>query len=74
MPMHYAIRLIAGSFVLISLGLGWFVHPTWFLFTAFVGLNLIQSAFTRWCLMEKILNRLGLVGPDQAPRREAPSR
>ncbi len=74
MPMHYAIRLVAGTFVLISLGLGWFVHPAWFLFTAFVGLNLIQSAFTRWCLMEKILARLGLVGSDQAARREVPSR
>ena len=61
MPMHYAIRLIAGSFVLISLALGYWVSPYWFLFTAFVGVNLIQSAFTRWCLMEKILSRLGLV-------------
>lgn len=60
MPMHYAIRLVAGSFVLASLALGWFVHPAWFLFTAFVGLNLIQSAFTRWCLMERILARLGV--------------
>jgi hypothetical protein len=61
MTMHYAIRLVAGSFVLISLALGWFVSPYWFLFTAFVGVNLIQSAFTRWCLMERILDRLGLV-------------
>lgn len=59
MPMHYLIRLIAGTFVLASLALGWFVHPAWFLFTAFVGVNLIQSAFTRWCLMEKILAALG---------------
>jgi len=61
MSMHYAIRLIAGSFVLISLALGYWVNPLWFLFTAFVGVNLIQSAFTRWCLMETILRRLGLV-------------
>ncbi|HEU5219610.1 MAG TPA: DUF2892 domain-containing protein [Gemmatimonadales bacterium] len=61
MSMHYAIRLVAGTFVLVSLALGYWVSPYWFLFTAFVGLNLIQSAFTRWCLMEKILARLGLV-------------
>jgi hypothetical protein len=61
--MHYAIRLVAGTFVLASLALGYWVNPLWFLFTAFVGLNLIQSAFTRWCLMERILARLGLARP-----------
>lgn len=64
MTMHYAIRLVAGSFVLISLALGYWVSPYWFLFTAFVGVNLVQSAFTRWCLMEKILARLGVVAPE----------
>jgi len=61
MSMHYAIRLVAGTFVLASLALGYWVSPYWFLFTAFVGLNLIQSAFTRWCLREKSLAGLGLV-------------
>jgi DUF2892 family protein len=70
MSMHYAIRLVAGSFVLISLALGYWVHPAWFLFTAFVGLNLLQSAFTRWCLMETILARLGLVPPHGARQTE----
>ena len=60
MSMHYAIRAIAGTFVLISLALGWFVSPWFFLFTAFVGVNLIQSSFTRWCLMEDILAKLGI--------------
>lgn len=60
MRMHYAIRAIAGSFVLISLALGYWVSPYWYLFTAFVGLNLLQSSITRWCLMEKILARLGI--------------
>ena len=64
MTMHYAIRLVAGSFILISLALGYWVSPYWFLFTAFVGVNLIQSAFTRWCLMEKILARLGVARPE----------
>ena len=67
MPMHYAIRLVAGVFVLLSLALGYWVNPLWFLFTAFVGVNLIQSAFTHWCLMETILARLGLVQPE--PKR-----
>jgi hypothetical protein len=64
MPMHYMIRLIAGTFVLASLALGYWVHPAWFLFTAFVGVNLVQSAFTRWCLMERILVRLGVAGAE----------
>ncbi len=57
MSMENAIRAIAGSFVLISLSLGYFVNPYWFLFTAFVGVNLLQSAFTKWCLMEDILRK-----------------
>ncbi|HEY7479972.1 MAG TPA: DUF2892 domain-containing protein [Gemmatimonadales bacterium] len=68
MPMHYAIRLIAGTFVLGSLALGYWVNPLWFLFTAFVGLNLIQSAFTRWCLMETILAKLGVVRAEREAR------
>jgi len=58
--MHYLIRGIAGSFVLGSLALGYFVSPYWYLFTAFVGLNLLQSSVTRWCLMEQILERVGV--------------
>ena len=57
--MHYVIRGIAGTFVLISLALGWWVTPWAFLLTAFVGVNLLQSAVTRWCLMEDILRALG---------------
>ena len=45
------VRGIAGVFVLLSLALGYFVNPWWFAFTAFVGLNLLQSAFTDWCPM-----------------------
>lgn len=63
MKLEHRIRLIAGFFILLSLGLGLKVHPYWFGFTAFVGLNLIQSAFTRWCLMEDILRKLGWDGP-----------
>ncbi len=60
MTMERYIRRIAGTFILISLALGHYVSPYWFLFTAFVGLNLIQSSFTKWCLMEDILAKLGV--------------
>lgn len=60
MKMEQWIRAIAGTFVLISVGLGYFHHAYWFFFTAFVGINLLQSAFTRWCLMEEILKKLGV--------------
>jgi len=66
MSMEQYIRAIAGTFVLISLALGYLHSPYWHYFTAFVGLNLLQSAFTRWCLMEKILARLGLAKPSPA--------
>lgn len=57
-----ALRAIAGSFVLLSLALGWWVHPGFYLFTAFVGLNLLQSGFTGWCPMMTILRKAGLKG------------
>jgi glucan phosphoethanolaminetransferase (alkaline phosphatase superfamily) len=60
MTLERWIRLIAGSFVIVSLLLAYFVSPYWLWFTAFVGANLFQSALTRWCLMEKILLRLGV--------------
>lgn len=60
MSMERIIRAIAGTFVLLSVTLGHLHSPYWFLFTAFVGLNLLQSAFTRWCLMEIILEKLGV--------------
>ena len=56
------IRRFAGAFVLASVALGWFVSPWFFLFTAFVGLNLFQSSFTSVCPLEKILGRFGLFG------------
>ncbi len=51
------IRRFAGVFVLVSLALGWKVHPGWFAFTAFVGVNLLQSSFTNFCPLEYILRR-----------------
>lgn len=55
MTLERYLRMIAGFFVLLSVALGWFVSPWFYLFTAFVGLNLLQSAFTNWCPMMNIL-------------------
>jgi len=63
MTIERYIRLVAGSFVMISVALGYFHHPAWFLFTAFVGANLFQSAFTGWCPLITILKKCG-VKPD----------
>jgi len=54
------LRAIAGFFVVVSLALGFFVHPGWYLFTAFVGLNLFQSAFSGWCPMMALLRKMGV--------------
>lgn len=56
------IRRFAGTFLLLSLALGYFVDARWFLFTAFVGVNLIQSSFTSFCPLERILGRFGVAG------------
>jgi len=57
-----SLRLIAGLFVLLSLALGYWLSPYWFLFTAFVGLNLFQSALSNWCPMMTILRKAGVKG------------
>jgi Inner membrane protein YgaP-like, transmembrane domain len=54
------IRIIAGTFVLASLALGTWMNHNWYWFTAFVGANLFQSGFTKWCLMEDILRKVGV--------------
>jgi len=59
MTVERALRLIAGILILVSVALGHYVSPYWYLFTAFIGLNLFQSAFTNWCPMMTILRRLG---------------
>lgn len=53
--IHYMIRRIAGLFILASLALATWVSPWWYLMTAFVGLNLLQSSFTHLCPLERIL-------------------
>ncbi len=65
MKSWHIVRLVAGTFILMSLALGiqtspLFVSEWWLAFTAFVGANLLQSALTKWCLMENILSKLGI--------------
>ncbi len=60
MTVERYLRMIAGFFVLLSVALGHWVNPAWFWFTAFVGLNLFQSAFTNWCPMMTILRKTGV--------------
>jgi hypothetical protein len=60
MTVERWLRLIAGAFVMLSVALGYWVNPWFYAFTAFVGLNLFQSAFTNWCPMVWLLRRLGV--------------
>ena len=62
MRVDTALRGIAGAFVLASVALGYWVNPWFFAFTAFVGLNLLQSAFTGWCPMMWVLRKAGMRG------------
>jgi len=54
------LRGIAGSFILGSLALAYYISPLWLWFTAFVGLNLLQSAFTNWCPMMWVIKKMGI--------------
>jgi hypothetical protein len=62
MNVDRMLRMIAGFFVVLSVVLGHFVHPYFYFFTVFVGLNLFQSAFTNWCPMMTFLRKLGVQG------------
>jgi hypothetical protein len=65
MTVNQWLRAIAGLFVMLSVALGFLVSPNWYYFTAFVGLNLFQSAFSGWCPMITLLRKLGV--PDSIP-------
>ncbi|MGC2112865.1 MAG: DUF2892 domain-containing protein [Candidatus Korobacteraceae bacterium] len=71
MTIERGLRLMAGGFVLLSLALGYWVNPYWYLFTAFVGLNLLQSGFTNWCPAMWMLGKLGLKSEQQLMRTQA---
>jgi len=72
MTVERSLRLIAGLFILVSLGFGYWVSPWFYLFTAFVGLNLFQSGFTNWCPMMAILRAAGIERPACCAIRETP--
>lgn len=65
MTIERTLRMIAGLFVLVSLALGYWVSQYWYVLTAFVGLNLLQSGFTNWCPMMTFLRRLGVGSQDK---------
>jgi hypothetical protein len=60
MTVERALRMMAGTVILLSMALAYFVSPKWYLLTAFVGLNLLQSAFTNWCPAMTMFRKLGL--------------
>ncbi|MGL5116288.1 MAG: YgaP family membrane protein [Beijerinckiaceae bacterium] len=60
MTIDKAVLAFAGVMVLLSAALAWWVSPAWLLLTAFVGLNLLQSAFTGFCPIAKLFSRLGI--------------
>jgi hypothetical protein len=66
MTVDRYLRMVAGVLIVARLGLAHFVSPYWYLFTAFIGLNLFQSAFSNWCPMMTILRKLGAKDTSQA--------
>ncbi|WP_440054798.1 YgaP family membrane protein [Pseudoalteromonas sp. T1lg65] len=60
MTLHPMLRLIAGVMLTLSLVLTYYIHPNWVWFSVFIAANLIQSAFTNWCPMITLLNKLGI--------------
>jgi len=62
MNVERMLRMVAGALTLVSLALAQWVDPRWYWFTAFIGANLLQSAFTNWCPMMTILRKVGVKG------------
>ena len=60
MTVERVVRIVAGTFILASLALAHWVNPKWLYFTTFVGLNLFQSGFTKFCPLDTILKKLGV--------------
>jgi len=74
MTVERALRLMAGVVILVSLALAQYVSAYWYLLTAFVGVNLLQSAFTNWCPAMTIFRKLGLRDAGCTVRPATPSR
>jgi hypothetical protein len=66
MTVERALRMMAGTVILISMAMAYFVSPKWYYLTAFVGLNLLQSAFTNWCPAMAVFRKLGLRNANHA--------
>lgn len=60
MTIKAIMRLVPGVMILTSLALSHYVSPLWLLLAAFVGVNLLQSSFTKWCLLESLLQKTNL--------------
>lgn len=60
MKRESVVRSVAGTFVVASVALGYFVHPGFLLFTTFVGLNLLQSGLSGFCPLERMLEKAGV--------------
>jgi hypothetical protein len=60
MTVERYLRMIAGAMIVLSLAMGYWMGPYWYLLIAFVGLNLFQSAFTNWCPMMTVLRKKGV--------------
>ncbi|PLX41025.1 MAG: DUF2892 domain-containing protein [Deltaproteobacteria bacterium] len=71
MTVNDILRMTAGFFILLSVALSQLHSPNWLWFTAFVGLNLFQSAFTKWCPLMTILSMMGVKNPDADFRKTA---
>jgi hypothetical protein len=71
MTVEHSIRMLAGTLILTSLALYYFVSPYWLFLTLFVGLNLFQSSITKWCLAEQIIRKLFFKDEVKANRRQA---
>ena len=71
MTVNDMLRMFAGAFVLLTLALSQLHSPYWLLFTAFVGLNLLQSAFTKWCPLMSILRHFKVRDHDHEARKSA---
>ncbi|MEZ5001477.1 MAG: DUF2892 domain-containing protein [Chitinophagales bacterium] len=69
--MERIIRAIAGTFIIISLILAMYVSKNWLWFTAFIGVNLLQSSITKWCLMEDILKKFGVKSQNEQCSKSA---
>ena len=74
MTVERYLRLIGGAFVMLSVALGYWISPYFYLFTAFVGLNLFQSGFTNWCPMMWLLRKAGVKEQGAVPSPDAPRR